>query len=68
MNKMTRERDLEVALYRAIQALHTVNATILKSPAVTDTIMVMNSPEALNYTLYDFIANEIHDCRQVLKK
>ena len=64
---MTREQDLEVALYRAIEALHQVNATILVSPAISDTIWLWNHPPA-NYTLYDFVANEIRECRQVLKK
>lgn len=63
---MTREEDLEQALHRAIQVLHQVNATILKSPAIQDTIWLMNN-DMIGTTLYDFIANEIRESRKVLK-
>ena len=63
---MTREDDLEAALRQAIEALHQVNATLLKSPAVQDTIWLAND-STIGTTLYDYVANEIREARRALK-
>jgi hypothetical protein len=59
--------ELEASHHKAIQALHQVNATILKSPAISDTVWLMNDKSVAGTPLYDFIANEIGEARKALK-
>jgi hypothetical protein len=62
---MTRERKLEYALRCAIEALQLVNATILISNAIEDTIWCKGDNMT---TLYDFVECEIIRAKDAIKK